>query len=607
MIVEMKKYAFLIYHKEYETFLTRLREIGVVHITEKAQGLTENPALGENLKKQERIKSALKILAPKIENNVQPPTKIEKPEEVLSLVETTQQQIDALIVDEQQLDKEKALLMPWGNFSWNTLAKLKSSGKYIHFFQCAKSKFDKNWETDFDLLTINQTGSLIHFIIVSNNALYPHLEADHMVLPQKSIQEITQEKAKLVEKREELNQFLTSTSREATTLLNTQLSILRGQFEWDKVKLQTKVAAEDRLSLLEGWVPINKEMDLVKFLDTEKYYFLSEKPKENENPPILLKNNPFAKLFELVGSLYSLPSYREIDLTPFFAPFFMLFFGFCLGDAGYGLLMMIATLILRAKAKPNMKPIWTLGFLFGVSTVIMGLIGGTVFGIMLVDLNFSWLESFKKIMLNQNQLMIFSIALGVIQIVFGMCLKVARTMKIKGLRYALSTIGWIIIILGVGGSFGLSSQKLISPEMGKFSMIGFGSIGAILALFFNSPGKNLFLNFGLGLWDAYGTVTGLLGDVLSYIRLFALGLSSAVLGSVFNQLAFELTGSTPVLSQLLTVLILLVGHSINFFMAALGSFVHPLRLTFVEFYKNTGFEGGGKKYQPFEQTENVKY
>jgi V/A-type H+-transporting ATPase subunit I len=358
---------------------------------------------------------------------------------------------------------------------------------------------------------------------------------------------------------------------------------------------------------MEGWVPVNQEPELQLMLQSTGSYYTQRDPQIDENVPVLLKNNQFTKLFEMVGSLYSLPNYREIDLTPFFAPFFMLFFGFCLGDAGYGLLMMIATLILRQKAKPDIKPIWTLGFLFGISTFIMGVLGGTFFGILLIDLEIGWLKGLQKIMLDQNQLMVFSIALGLIQIVFGMCLKAARAIKMEGLKYALSTIGWIIIIIGVGGSFGLSSKGIIDKEAGKYLMIVFGSIGGIFALFFNSPGKNLFLNFGLGLWDTYGTVTGLLGDVLSYIRLFALGLSSAVLGSVFNQLAFELTGSTPVVSQLLTLLILLVGHSINFFMAALGSFVHPLRLTFVEFYKNTGFSGGGKKYEPFRRVETKKY
>jgi V/A-type H+-transporting ATPase subunit I len=120
-------------------------------------------------------------------------------------------------------------------------------------------------------------------------------------------------------------------------------------------------------------------------------------------------------------------------------------------------------------------------------------------------------------------------------------------------------------------------------------------------MFFNSPGKNPFINFGLGLWGVYNMVTGLFGDILSYIRLFALGLSSAILGNVFNSLAFGMAPDIPVVGAIVTILILVAGHSINLFMAALGSLVHPMRLIFVEFYKNSGFIGGGKTYQPFEK------
>ena len=126
-------------------------------------------------------------------------------------------------------------------------------------------------------------------------------------------------------------------------------------------------------------------------------------------------------------------------------------------------------------------------------------------------------------------------------------------------------------------------------------------MGALLAFFYNSPGKNPFLNLGLGLWDTYNTATGLVGDLLSYIRLFALGLTGGILGAVFNELAVTAgTGiGVPVVSQLIMLVILLFGHSLNIALCALGSVVHPLRLTFVEFYKNAGFEGGGKPYRPF--------
>jgi V/A-type H+/Na+-transporting ATPase subunit I len=109
------------------------------------------------------------------------------------------------------------------------------------------------------------------------------------------------------------------------------------------------------------------------------------------------------------------------------------------------------------------------------------------------------------------------------------------------------------------------------------------------------------MNVGVGLWTTYNMVTGILGDLLSYIRLFALGISSAIMGFVFNSLAVEMSGSIPVLSILIMIIILVIGHSINIFMSGLGAFVHPLRLTFVEFYKNAGFSGGGKQYNPFRK------
>ena len=109
------------------------------------------------------------------------------------------------------------------------------------------------------------------------------------------------------------------------------------------------------------------------------------------------------------------------------------------------------------------------------------------------------------------------------------------------------------------------------------------------------------INVGAGLWDTYNMATGILGDVLSYIRLFALGISGAVMGFVFNDLAFNLSPDIPGVKQLVILIILLLGHGINIFMSSLSAFVHPMRLTFVEFYKNSGFEGGGKKYKPFSK------
>jgi V/A-type H+-transporting ATPase subunit I len=118
-------------------------------------------------------------------------------------------------------------------------------------------------------------------------------------------------------------------------------------------------------------------------------------------------------------------------------------------------------------------------------------------------------------------------------------------------------------------------------------------------LFFNDPKSNIITRFGKGIWDIYSTVTGVFGDLLSYIRLFALGLSSAILGFVINDIGLQILGSSRILGPVFFGIFLVLGHTLNILISSLGSFVHPMRLTFVEFYKNAGFKGGGEPYKPF--------
>ena len=151
-------------------------------------------------------------------------------------------------------------------------------------------------------------------------------------------------------------------------------------------------------------------------------------------------------------------------------------------------------------------------------------------------------------------------------------------------------------------------KKIISPWKGFYVIMPMGGtahlvilgLAGVLIFLLNSPGKNIFLNIGLGLWDSYNMATGLLGDILSYVRLFALGLSGGILASVFNSLAAGMSPDNAIAGTIVMVLIFLIGHSINMFMNILGAMVHPMRLTFVEFFKNSGYEGGGKEYKPFK-------
>ena len=201
---------------------------------------------------------------------------------------------------------------------------------------------------------------------------------------------------------------------------------------------------------------------------------------------------------------------------------------------------------------------------------------------------------------NINQLLFnLSLIFGAIQIAWRMCVKVANEIHHGGFRNAFSTIGWIFILSGLILQYAL--KKFLVDETIVIIFISvLLSIGFLMAFIFSNPSRNVFVNFGLGFWDAYNMATGLMGDLLSYIRLFALSICGGILGYVFNSLAFALAPEMPVVRIIVIALILVIGHTINLMMGILGAFVHPMRLTFVEFYKNAGFSGGGKRYLPFK-------
>ncbi|MBD5389737.1 hypothetical protein HDR64_01305 [bacterium] len=364
--------------------------------------------------------------------------------------------------------------------------------------------------------------------------------------------------------------------------------------------------AEGSLRIVEGYLPAKDQAEFEAFLEAEGVFFRQQAAKTlseeaQADVPVLLKNNAYARLFEPITKLFSLPGYRELDLTPLFAPFFMMFFGFCMGDAGYGLLFVLLGFLLRGKVKPDFRPILSLVCYLGAAAVVFGMLSGTFFGVSLV--NVPALQRFHAYILGQDQLMMLSLALGGIQILFGMFVHVLNISRQRGFKYAVGALGWWLILVFAVPLLAERMTDWTLPVFVCYACYAMVGVGACGAFFYNSPGKPIWMNFGSGLWASYNTATGLVGDLLSYIRLFALGLTGGILGGVFNDLALQMSGSIPVLKQLIMILILLFGHGLNIALCALGSVVHPLRLTFVEFYKNAGFAGGGRAYQAFKIEE----
>ena len=587
MISQMKKYTFLVFHRDYDTFLTQLRDLGVVHITEKAAGLIENDeTLQAALQHEDDLRRLLAQGAP--DQMIQERTAIEE-----------------RITAAQEAAAQAAV---WGDFDAERIDALKEAGYTLRFFECPTSSFKEEWG-----IAVNNLGGKIYFVqltLASEQA--PNMSetaATEMTLPAKSTRQWQQE-------AEHLNGLLAAANAriEAWQLANIedvkkQLEEARQQIDWQRVQLSTDKLADGALCLIEGFCPIEKEPALNEMLASAQVYYEETEPAKEDETPIELKNNFFTRLFEPITRLYSLPNYAELDPTPFFAPFFMLFFGLCLGDGGYGLLILLAGLAVIFKA-PKLKEWGWLGVFLGLMTMVVGILTGMFFGINLEEV--AVLAPIKQYFITETNatvhfmggayhpMMVFAILIGIFQILFGMGFKVVKITLRDGFKYAAYDCAWLVALVTLIVWFALAGSL---STIGLYCIYAILGICALFILFYSNPDKKILLvNIGGGLWGTYNMVSGLLGDILSYIRLFALGLAGGILGNVFNALALQAGGNLPAwIGWLPTLLILVFGHSLNFALCLISSVVHPMRLTFVEFYKNAGFEGGGKEYQPFKK------
>ena len=617
MITKMKKLTFLIYSGEYEQFLEQLRSLGVVHVIQKQQGAVENDELQEDLNLLARCKNALKELETSSktvpEGTVSEAVKnfaFDTPAKVL-------ERYDIICADKvvqeqtlQALERTRSQLLPWGDFEPAALERLAGAGYKIRLYTCPLRAFQEEWVSKYGVVEIERDKQKINFATVTHTDVVPDIDAEAVNLPQMSLSAVEKDIEKTKAAIDAMPAKMAQLAQVGIPVLKEAVKELENNIDFSRVRLTGEKLAADSLMLLEGWIPAADVEQISKALDIKGVFYDVSDPAPDDDIPIKLKNNRFAKLFEPLTEMYSLPNYYELDPTAAFAPFFMLFFGLCMGDGGYGLIIFLACTLAKKKL-PALSGFMALGQWLGISTIIVGLLTGMVFGISLDTVAWPWLAGVKELFITDNNynvmgyspMMVVAVCVGILQILFGMGFKIVRiTVQHNGIKHALSEIGWLVLLIDMIVFLLLKFSGADLTPVATNTIYGIACACGVLILFFNSPGKNPFVNLGSGLWGTYNMVSGLLGDVLSYIRLFALGLAGGILGGVFNQLAFQAGGSLPVwIGWLPTALILLLGHGLNLFLCIISALVHPIRLTFVEFFKNAGFEGGGKAYKPFSK------
>ena len=559
-----------------DEFLEDIQELGVVDITRSTKAIDEH---------SERLMREIEDIK----------------KHISQIKAGSNHHLDALTVKVDTLTMEERNLRPWGDFDRE---KLKALGLDVHFGLIRKKEYREVWSEDYPMEIVSEDEHYCHVVIFGD---VPDIPVELIPMPQKNLSEV-QSELKLAQEAADRYKNILESCRKDIPLLEKKEAELTAELNLYLASNTAESAVESEILIFQGFAPTEDNIRLAEALDSMDIIWFAEDAVKEDNPPIKLKNNWFSRQFEVLTSMYGMPVYDEFDPTIFLSIFFLLFFAMCMGDAGYGLLLIAIGYSLKGK-EGGLANLWSLIITLGAATFVVGIVMGGFFGI---DLSAqAWVpDGLKKIMITGNitigdstyaKQMVLSLGIGVLHICLALIVKTIWTIRNNGVKNSLGTIGWTLLIVGGIIALAIGLTGVISENAMKWTLIIIAGVSALGIYFFNKWGRNPLVNLGAGLWDTYNTASGLMGDVLSYIRLYALGLSGSMLGSTFNQIAEMVKGTDPTWQWIPFVIILIIGHALNLAMSCLGAFVHPLRLNFVEFFKNSDYQGKGAQYNPLKK------
>jgi V/A-type H+-transporting ATPase subunit I len=593
MIAPMTKYSFIILNGMQEPLAETLQEIGLVDITRSTKPVDEH---------SQQLVAEIELL----NGLIQGLGKAEVPEG------TVPEQIDGDIErlaggmlmrfseDQVEIKKLEAAVEDsriWGTYDIEVLRQLREAGVEIHFHVAPTKAFKPEWADEYALSVVQADKTRTWFIVAGEDNLPYEVPA-----PGRDLEEMEKE---LRDRKKHYQVVLGRIAGAKTRIpeLEQRKADNFAQLDRHLASATAVPAAEDTLVTLVGYAPTEDEEKVSALLDESGFFFIKEDAVVEDNPPISLKNNWFVRQFEVLTDMYGRPGYDGFDPTPFISIFFLLFFAFCMGDCGYGLVLLGIGFLL--KKVPSFKDMAPLVMLLGGATAVIGFLFHTFFSI---DIS-QWqiFAPIKGIFLpaqiaGNDATMILALAVGVLHICLAMVVKTIHQTRTQGFAASLGTWGWTLLIVGGVTVAAFALTGVLDADLTKWIVIVLGVVSALGIFVFNDPKRNKLANVGMGLWDTYNMITGLMGDVLSYLRLYALGLAGSMLGMAFNDMGVMVLGdgSNAVL-WLPFILLVVIGHTLNIAMCALGAFVHPLRLNFLEFFKNSGYEATGRTYNPLKK------
>lgn len=579
MIVPMRKITLVVQSKDIDATLQSLRSAGVVHIEH------QNPPAGEDLarlgERYTDLLSAIRALPAARGESLQAKGPEEMVREILDLVSEKELIAEGL----KKIKRDIETWREWGDFDPELIDDLRGRCIWVRLCKLANKEVG-NTPKGVILEELFRKGNILYCLAISMEET--DLPFSVMPLPEKGLAEMLLEQDREAHKIKEIEGRLGKISLCRDTLLS-YARRLESLIEFSKVR--SGMGSFEGLSYLMGYCPDYNAGLLEKIAEKERWGILIEEPGEGDNVPTLIKNPGWVDMIRpVLETIKTIPGYREVDISFWFLLFFSVFFGMLVGDAGYGWIFLIINTIAHIKLGRSVKDrsIFFLIYVLSISAIIWGVFTGTFFGQ-------AWLPGRIKPLLpyltESANVQALCFLIGAIHLSIAHAWRFIR--KAPSLQ-ALSEAGWIAMLWAayfVAKSLILGEQF---SQHGKWLLVS----GASLVILFTSPRRNVLKGIGSGIGDLLLRAVNSFTDVVSYIRLFAVGAASVAVADAFNNIAATL-GYHSFISGLMTALILLFGHTLNILLGAMAVLVHGVRLNVLEFSSHLNMEWSGVEYKPF--------
>jgi len=626
MIVKMKKVSIVVFDRFREQSLKALRKLGLVHIESRPSSSDELALFAEQNtqlerawlllpeetkkerkrreKKQKRDEKRKKDKRRRRKRERTPTATRATEEDVDGCVEIAQEVVELTekirVIHEkiERLIREQQRLDLWGGYDPKEIRELAEKGVYISLYQLSPEEF-KQLPEDLDRFVLERTKSFVRLAVVSLGS-EPSLDFETVAIGEKGRAELQQELDGAGKELRGLEHRLQLLAGERSRIQDV-MRRLNNKMEFEQVR--AGMVGEGQLSYLTGYVPAKRADALRRAASENGWALLVDEPAEDDPVPTLVENPRWIRIIRPMFQLMeTTPGYREFDISFIFLLFFSLFFAMLIGDAGYGIILFVLTLVARLAMPRRPGGVFSLLFVLSAATIVWGALSGTWFGVealarqpLLSRIVIPQIASFG--VENTKKVMFLCFVIGAVHLSIARLINFFR--GLPGL-VAFSELGWLSILWGM---FFVTRYIVLQEALNPMGIWLVGA-GILLVVVFGEQKGKFFkgvafglLRLPLSLLDSISSFS----NIVSYVRLFAVGLATVAVATNFNAMAAEVGFGIP--SGLISAFILFFGHTLNIIMGAMSVIVHGVRLNMLEFSGQLGMEWTGVPYKPFQETE----